>query len=260
MNATNDPKVRTTLDGAVFTITLTDEANRNALGAQLLTELAEAFDRVDDNDQIRVAVVSNEGRVFCAGADISEQLDGDAAGIGDLAELLGRIRRSSKPFVGRIGGHAVGGGMGLAAAMDISVATSDAMFGFTEVRVGVAPAIISVICLPKMRHADAAAVFLRGNRFDAAEAVRIGLINETVPPGGLDARIEEIVADLQVGGPAALAACKRVLADVPSMGFDEALRWTSELSATLFAGAEAQEGMAAFLEKRPPVWAPRLES
>jgi methylglutaconyl-CoA hydratase len=156
--------------------------------------------------------------------------------------------------VGRIAGHCIAGGMGLAAAMDISIALEDARFGFTEVRVGVAPAVISVVCLPKLRPADARSAFLRGNRFTAAEAARMGLINAAVPTDQLDAAVDAVVTDLLAGGPQAIAAAKRLLAEVPASPVDEAFRWTAELSARLFAGEEAAEGMRAFLEKRPAAW------
>lgn len=257
-------RVLTELDErGVFTITLADEERRNALGRDLVAEFVAAMRRADEDAAVRVVVVTNTGRVFCAGADLAERSapspggdGGDAGPETDPAELFARIRRSPKPYVGRIAGHAVAGGMGLAAAMDLSVAVRGARFGFTEVRVGVAPAMISVICLPKMRQADAADAFLRANRFDADEAVRLGLFNQAVDPDGLDAAVETIVADLLAGGPEALAATKSLLTRVPALDFDEAMRWTAELSARLFAGAEAAEGMAAFLERRRPVWAP----
>jgi methylglutaconyl-CoA hydratase len=206
-------------------------------------------------------VLTNQGRVFCAGADLKEQSSRKASSpAAALAEVFGRIVRSPKPFVGRIAGHAVAGGMGLAAALDISVALEDARFGFTEVRVGVAPAIISTICLPKMRKAEAADAFLRGNRFTGTEAARLGLINEAVAADQLDARVDAIVDDLLAGGPNALAATKQLLSRVPTMGFEAALEWTADLSAGLFASPEAAEGMTAYLQKRPPPWAPPDDS
>jgi methylglutaconyl-CoA hydratase len=150
--------------------------------------------------------------------------------------------------------------MGLAAAMDISVAVDTAKFGFTEVRVGVAPAMISVLCLPKLREADARAAFLRGNRFPAVEAARIGLINRAVPAEELDAAVDEIVVDLLAGGPNAIAASKRLLAEVPGMPVDEAFAWTQRFSAELFTSDEAKEGMGAFLEKRPAAWVPKHDA
>lgn len=248
-------KVVTTFDSGVLTITLADPDNRNALSNQLLTELMAAIDRAEHDVAVRVVVLTNEGPVFSAGADLKERSNEQSsdATVG-MATVFGRIIRSPKPFVGRISGHAVAGGVGLAASLDISIATEDAKFGFTEVRVGVAPAIISVICLPKMRRSEAAAAFLRGNRFLAPEAAELGLINEAVSADQLDSRVQEVVDDLLLGAPGALAAAKQLLTTVPSMEFDAALGWAAELSATIFESAEGREGIAAYLEKRPADW------
>jgi methylglutaconyl-CoA hydratase len=138
--------------------------------------------------------------------------------------------------------------------MDISIAIEEAKFGFTEVRIGVAPAMISVLCLPKMRPAEASEAFLRGNRFSASEAARMGLINSAVPEDEIDSVVQEIVSDIKAGGPEAIAAAKQLALKVPYMQIDEAFAWTSELSANLFKSEEAQEGMRAYLDKRPPSW------
>ena len=250
--------VETELSDGVLTVTLADEANRNALGARLVGELVDALDDADADPAVRVVVLTNRGRVFCAGADLSERASEDApAAIRSPQALFGRFARSPKPYVGRIAGHCVAGGMGLAAAMDISIAAEDPKFGFTEVRVGVAPAVISVVCLPKLRPADARAAFLRGSRFPAAEAARMGLVNAAVPADRLDDEVDAVVTDLLAGGPGAIAAAKRLLAEVPGTPVDEAFRWTGELSAQLFATEEAKEGMRAFLEKRPAAWTRR---
>ena len=249
--------VETSLEEGVMTVTLADVDNRNALSARLTVELVDALDAADADPGVRVVVLTNAGRVFCAGADLSERSSGDAPSrVVSPLELFGRFRNSPKPYVGRIAGHCVAGGMGLAAAMDISVATDEAKFGFTEVRIGVAPAMISVICLPKMRPADANEAFLRGSRFPAARAAELGLINRAVPAADLDSAVDEVVSDLLMGGPQALAATKQLTSRVPHMTADEAFEWTARLSADLFAGDEAAEGMAAFLEKRSPPWLP----
>lgn len=251
--------VRSDTRGGVCTVTLADEANRNALGARLLTELAEALDAAEADDEVRVIVLTNEGRAFCAGANLSERSSSRATPAAPSAtrspvDLFGRFARSPKPYVGRIAGHCVAGGMGLAAAMDVTIAADDARFGFTEVRVGVAPAVISVVCLPKMRVADARAAFLRGNRFSADEAVRLGLINAAVPRDRLDAEVDAVISDLLAGSPAAIAASKRLLAKVPEMPMEDGYAWTSKLSAELFTTEDAREGMTAFLEKRAAAW------
>jgi methylglutaconyl-CoA hydratase len=246
----------------VLTVTLADEANRNALSTRLLGELSDVLDAADADPEVRVVVLTNRGRVFCAGADLSERSAGIPGAGGDdrpaavrrPEDLFGRFGQSPKPYVGRIAGHCVAGGMGLAAAMDISFAADYAKFGFTEVRVGVAPAVISVVCLPKMRPADARAAFLRGTRFPAADAARMGLINAAVPADRLDDEVAGAVDDLLAGGPGALAASKRLLAEVPGMPVAEAFSWTGALSAELFAGDEARAGIRAYLEKRPAPW------
>jgi methylglutaconyl-CoA hydratase len=248
--------VESALGRGVLTVTLNDEARRNALSSDLLVELVDILDAADADDAVRVVVLTNAGSVFCAGANLSEQSSAAGGRTVDMAAVFARFRRSPKPYVGRIAGHCVAGGMGLAAAMDISVAVDSAKFGFTEVRVGVAPAMISVLCLPKLREADARAAFLRGNRFPAAEAARIGLINAAVPAEELDAEVDAIVADLLAGGPNAIAASKRLLAEVPGMAVDEAFAWTQQFSAELFTSDEAKEGMGAYLAKRPAPWVP----
>jgi methylglutaconyl-CoA hydratase len=247
--------VETTFAHGVMTITLADQEHRNALGAQLSRELVAALDIADNDAEVRVVVLTNAGSVFCAGANLSERSSSEpTTGNIDPRTLFARFHHSPKPYVGRIAGHCVAGGMGLAAAMDISVAVDDAKFGFTEVRVGVAPAMISVLCLPKMREADARAAFLRGNRFPASEAVRMGLITASVPADQLDAEIDSIVSDLLAGEPGAIAASKELINTVPTLSEDQAFAWTAELSARLFATDAAREGMTAFLEKRTASW------
>ena len=245
----------------VVTVTLADEENRNALSAALVAELVEALDAVDADPDVRVVVLTNRGRVFCAGADLSERSGGGDRDKGlsprpvDPAALFSRFRQSPKMYVGRIAGHCVAGGMGLAAAMDLTVADAGAKFGFTEVRRGVAPAMISVLCLPKMRPAEAAEAMLLGNRMTGSDAARLGLVNRAVPADQVDAAVDSFVTDLLAGGPEALAATKELLTRVPTMSIDEAFVWTAEMSGDLFRTDEAREGMQAFLEKRPPNWA-----
>ena len=219
-----------------------------------------AFEAAEADDDVRVIVLTNEGSAFCAGADLSERSSSSTdarAAMASPVPLFGRFARSPKPYVGRIAGHCVAGGMGLAAAMDVSVAVEDATFGFTEVRIGVAPAVISVVCLPKLRTADARAAFLRGRRFSAVEAAEMGLINAAVPADRLDVEVDVVVDDLLAAAPGALAAAKRLLAEVPGLPTDEAFARTSQLSAELFTTDEAREGMTAFLEKRSPSFSRR---
>lgn len=251
-----DPVKRTSA-GGVMTVTLADVENRNALGVALIEGLRDALAAANADPAIRALVVTNEGSTFCAGANLKERASAKskAAKSGGFETLLYEIQASPTPVIGRIAGHVVGGGNGLAAALDISIAAEDVKFGFTEVRLGVAPAIISVVCLPKMRHGEAMEAFLRGNRFPASRAAELGLINRAVPAAELDAAVDEVLADLRKGGPNALGFAKRLVYEVPGMGQKEAFQWATRLSGELFAGDEAAEGMAAFLGKRKAAWA-----
>jgi len=254
--------VRVKTESGIMTATLVDVENRNALGSALLSGLLDAITQANSDPSIRALVVTNEGSTFCAGANLKERsgavkTQGDAKiGFDDLLEA---IQQSPTPIIGRIAGHVVGGGNGLAAALDISIADEDVKFGFTEVRLGVIPAIISVVCLPKMRSGEAMEAFLRGNRFPARKAAELGLINRAVPAAELDAAVEEVLADLRKGGPTALGLAKRLIYEVPAMEQKEAFQYTTRLSGKLFAGEEAKEGMAAFLGRRKASWAEENE-
>ena len=251
------PAVRVETSSGVMTVTLADVENRNALGAELLNGLHAAITEANASDAIRAVVVTNEGNTFCAGANLKERsaaADGAAPAVG-FEELLLAIQSSPTPILGRIDGHVVGGGNGLAAALDIAIANEEVKFGFTEVRLGVIPAIISVVCLPKMRPGEAMEAFLRGNRFPAARAAELGLIARAVPAAELDAAIDEVLADLRKGGPSALGAAKQLVYEVPRMDPAQAMTEMGKRSAALFSGDEAKEGMAAFLGKRPAAWA-----
>ncbi len=255
---TDDQAVRYAVGGGVATLTMDQPHNRNAMTPALLGGLADGLDAALADDAVGVVVLTNTGPAFCAGADLSGGGKQRAPRRKEpgLADILADIQDSPKPVVARIAGHCVGGGIGLAAACDISLAEDGARFAFTEVRVGVAPAIISVVCLPKLRRADALELFLSGERISAARAAEVGLITRAVPAGGLDAEVAAVVARLLAGGPSALAAAKRLVYTIPGMERKAAFARTTELSQSLFASAEAAEGMAAFREKRRPSWAP----
>jgi methylglutaconyl-CoA hydratase len=250
-------EVRVDVADGIQTVTLADVENRNALGAVVLNGLHDAITAANADPSIRAVVVTNEGTTFCAGANLKER-SGAAAGAAPklgFDELIAEIQTSPTPIVGKIRGHVVGGGNGVVAALDIAIAQDDVKFGFTEVRLGVAPAIISVVCLPKMRRGDAMEALLRGNRFPATRAAELGLIQRAVPAGELDAAVDEVLADLRLGGPEALAAAKRLVYDVPGMEPKDAFAYTSDLSARLFRSGEAAAGMKAFLAREKPPWA-----
>lgn len=247
---------RCEIAGGVATITLDSPANHNALSAELLDSLGDQLVMVGSDGSVRVVVLTHTGPTFCAGADLA------ATGTPprfDLVEVLRLIEEMPKPVVGRIAGRCLGGGVGLASVCDISIATTEAQFGFSEVRLGVAPAIISVVCLGKMSRADAAELFLTGERIDAHRAASVGLINRVVEPNDLDRAMSALTEQLLLGGPGAMAAVKRLLITVPAMGRDDAYAWARSLSEDLFASAEAAAGIAAFRDRRPAPWVPPLQ-
>jgi len=250
-------EVRIESAGGILTVTLADVETRNALGAPVVNGLHDALVQAEADPGVRVVLVTNEGNTFCAGANLKEQ-SGAAAGAAPkvgLAELFRMIQRSPRPVVGKIRGHVLGGGNGLVAALDIAIAQEDVKFGFSEVRLGLAPAIISVVCLPKMRRGEAMEAFLRGNRFPATRAAELGLVTRAVPADALDAAVDEVVADLRQGGPNALGFCKRLVHEVPDMDPKEAFAWAADLSQSLFRSDEGAAGMRAFLKREKPPWA-----
>lgn len=246
--------VRYHISGAVATLTLDQPDNRNALTPALVDGLGDGLASAVKDESARVIVLTNTGPAFCAGADLKG--GGLAPARHDLPSILTAIQDSPKPIVARIAGHCMGGGVGLAAACDLSIAAPEVRFGFTEVRIGAAPAIISVVCLPKMRRGDALELFLTGERITAARATQVGLITAVAGAEGLDAATDMVVSKLLAGGPGALAAAKRLVFDVPGRMRADAFAATAAISRELFSSAEAAEGMTAFRERRSPSWVP----
>ena len=250
-----DELVHLDVDRGVATITLDSPHNRNALSAQLRTELAAHLTTALADDAVRVVVLTHAGTVFCSGMDLKEASGGNLAGA-EFPQILEAIWASPKPVVARLAGPARAGGLGLGAACDIALAADTVTFAFTEVRIGVVPAIISVTVLPRLLPRAANELFLTGDKFDAARAAEIGLINAAVPADRLDAEVERYTGMLALGAPNALAATKQMLrAPRPSSMADD-LAEMAELSARHFGSDEGREGMAAFLEKRSPSWVP----
>jgi methylglutaconyl-CoA hydratase len=242
------------IDGPVATITLNRPDARNALSSELVESLGSNLQRALTSAEVRVVILTNTGNTFCAGADLRSPSPVNSRH--NIVSILRAIVDAPKPIVGRIAGHCMGGGVGLAAACDISIAVEDVRLGFTEVRVGVAPAIISVVCLPKLRRGDALELFLTGDQFDAARAVDLGLLNRAVPSSDLDSHVAGIVESLLGGAPKAQQAAKELIRRVPEMHRDVAWRWASRRSAALFASEEATAGIAAFRERQPAPWTP----
>jgi methylglutaconyl-CoA hydratase len=232
---------------------------RNAFNAGLIAELAEAA-AVLAADPPRAVVIAGNGPSFSAGADLVWMR---SAKDRSWADNLADARATAAMFraldglpcavIGRVHGHALGGGVGLVAICDVVVAEAGTVFGFTEVRLGIAPAVISPFVVRKIGHSHARALFTTGERFDAARAERVGLVHVIVAADGLDGAVDAVVASVLSAGPGAITAAKR-LPELASAPLDEATETTAAVIADLRTSDEGQEGMAAFLEKRPPRW------
>jgi methylglutaconyl-CoA hydratase len=233
-------------DDAVLRVTIAKPERRNAFDAELIGELTDAFADVGD---ARVVVLAGDGPSFCAGADVEWQrasidltYDENVQDALRLYRMMETIDRCPTPVVARVQGYALGGGSGLVACADVAIAAPDAVFGFSEVKLGIIPAVISPFVLPRIgRHARR--YFLTGERFDAATALRIGLVHELAED--LDGAVDAVVAELLTSGPEATRAAKELVRDRPAP--EEAAR----VAARLRSGDEGQEGLRAFLEKRP---------
>ena len=249
--------VRTDQAAGIATITLDSPTNRNALSSGLLTELQAALAGALSDPGVRVIVLTGAGPAFCSGADLKESRTSPSAAPELFPEILQLIWDGPKPVVCRVNGSARAGGIGLIAACDIAIATESATFAFSEVRIGVTPAIIAVTCLRRMEPRAAAEYFLTGEAFGAPRAAEIGLLTRAVPETELDEQAGRYAGLLLRGAPGALAATKTVLREAGTLPVAEGLARMAGLSADRFASAEGQEGMAAFAERRDPSWAVR---
>jgi enoyl-CoA hydratase/carnithine racemase len=241
--------LRVERDGTVLRVTLAKPERRNAFDAALIADLTEAFADVGD---ARAVVLAGDGQSFCAGADVEWQRASIDLSYEENVEDAMRLFRMCDtidvcpaPVVARVHGYTLGGGSGLVACSDIAIATPDAVFGFSEVKLGIIPAVISPFVLPKIG-AHARRYFLTGERFDAATALRIGLVHEVAEDP--DTAVDAVVAELLTAGPEAVRAAKRLVRERPQ---DEQ---TAHVAAGLRSGDEGQEGLRAFLEKRPAGW------
>ncbi|HEX4789207.1 MAG TPA: enoyl-CoA hydratase family protein [Actinospica sp.] len=246
--------VRRNQERGVATLTLDSPANRNALSSKLVAELAEGLEWAAAEPAVRAVVLTHTGSVFCAGADLTEATSGDpASGPRHLVRLMRSIIELPKPVLARVDGHARAGGLGLIGACDLAVAGPAATFAFTEVKLGLAAAVISLPLLPRLDPRGASAWFLTGATFDAREAQRIGLITRAVDD--VEAGAEEFLAALRAASPQGLAETKRLVTAEVLRSFGAQTEAMVGTSTRLFASPDAQEGMRAFLERRPPSWA-----
>jgi enoyl-CoA hydratase len=247
--------VRYEVGGDVATITLDSPHNRNALSAQLVAELSARLAEAGADPAARAVVLTHTGRVFCAGADLK------AAGAGSLDDtgtaimaLLKAITELPKPVIARIAGHVRAGGLGIVGACDLAVATEGASFAFTEARIGLAPAMISLTTLDIMDPRQAARYYLTGETFGPAVAVQLGLITVAAPDGEIGSVTDGLLAQIRETSPQGAAETKKLLTAARRDRLETRGKEMAALSARLFASDEAQEGIHAFLERRDPAW------
>ncbi|MFE3719319.1 enoyl-CoA hydratase family protein [Streptomyces cyaneofuscatus] len=239
----------TSRERGIATLTLDSPANRNALSAQLVAELRDSLTACAADDTVRAVVLAHTGSTFCAGADLKAPPDPEA-----FVGLMRDIVALPKPVVARVDGHVRAGGLGLLAACDIAVAGEASSFALTESRLGLAPAVISLTLLPRVDRTAANRYYLTGERFDAAEAARIGLVTVAAGEVDLDKALEPVLDGLRRASPQGLAASKELVTATVLRSFDQYAEDLIARSAALFASDEAREGMTAFLERRDPAW------
>ncbi len=237
-------------------ITLNRPENRNALSAGLVTELYDHLATAQSNPDARSIVITGVGPAFCAGADLKSPPGSTIEGRQSVpyADVLTRILESPKPVIAAVNGAAFAGGLGLVGAADIVITNEAAVFSFSEVRIGVIPAVISVVCLRKLGVHHGMRLFITGDRFDGNDAVRYGLAHRAVPAAELTAAVQAEVEAIALGGPNAVAESKKLVRAIPEMSVAKGFEVASEWSARLFRSEEGVEGITAFREKRKPSW------
>lgn len=254
------------MDGRTARVTLARPAVRNAFNEVLIAELLAVLDAIEATNEsgggARVVVLTGEGTAFCAGADLSwmgkmrdYSFEENLADSLELAKLMRRIYEFPLPTIAAVNGATIGGGNGLVAACDIAVAADSAVFSLSEVKIGLVPACIGPYVIKRIGERAARELFLTGERISAARAMDEGLVNDVTTLDALGTRVDEFVSLLLSSGPAALGVSKELIRSLPGMDLDEAGRYTAEMIAKLRITDEAQEGMAAFFEKRKPRWA-----
>ncbi len=235
----------------VATLTLDSPHNRNALSRQLVGELYDGLGRAEDDADVKVVLVRAEGRTFCSGADLSEAAgEGMEKAAGVLVDLQRRIVTLAKPVVTRVHGNVRAGGIGIVAASDIAISAADATYAFTEVRLGLTPAAISLTVVPRMTDRSVALTFLGGEVFDGTAAAATGLVTEALPEDELDARVAEVCASLAKGNPQGLRETKQLVGRHLVQRIDEQGADLAALSARLFGSDEAKQAMLEFLNRK----------
>jgi methylglutaconyl-CoA hydratase len=260
----SEPVLRFEREGARARVVLTRPEVRNAFNAELIARLGDAFVTLGADPAVRVVVLQGDGKTFCGGADVNWMRA--ALGLGEddnvrdaeaMSDMFRAIDRCPKPVIARVHGAALGGGAGLCAVADAVVAEETTVFGFTETKLGIIPAVISPFVLAKIGVSHARRLFLTGERFSAGRAAAIGLVHEVVRAGELDAAVDAIARELESAGPSAVAAAKALIPAVGAASYDQTRAITARAIAKQRAGAEGQEGLQAFLERRGAAWTAR---
>jgi methylglutaconyl-CoA hydratase len=258
---TTTKRVELSFEGPVARIWLNRPEVRNAFDGAMVEELRRTLLDLRGFESARAIVIAGRGASFCAGADVSwmkamagYSRDENLREAQAMADLFWAVYESPKPIIARVHGAALGGGCGLVAACDIAVASEDSQFGFTEVRLGLLPAVISPYVLAKIGSGAARELFLTGERFDATRAREIGLVHHVVPAADLDAAVAARAIEIAKAGPSAVAAAKQLIRDIARDQIEAVQRTTVERIADIRVSDEGQEGMRAFLEKRKPTW------
>jgi methylglutaconyl-CoA hydratase len=256
-------------NGAIARVTLSRPERHNAFDASLIAELRMTFAELDKESAtaLRTVILAGDGSTFCAGADINWMraamaldVEGNEQDAMAMAEMFETIDTCPVPVIARVQGAALGGGMGLCAVSDLVIAESGARFGFTETRLGILPAVISPFVIAKIGESHARALFPGGKRFDALRAQRIGLVHEVVEgETALDLAVDAAIADILAAGPTAVRAAKAIVREVRGLGHGSTKWHTARVIARQRTSAEAQEGFAAFSDKRRPAWAPERD-
>lgn len=245
----------------VVTVALNRPDVHNAMNETLMNELTQCFQQLSRDATVRVVILTGNGKSFCSGADLNwmksmvrfskEQNQKDSRLLLDMYES---IYSCTKPVIGRVNGPAFGGGLGLLAVCDITVTIPDIKFGFSEVKLGIIPAVISTFVAPRMKPADMRRLFITGERFDSTVAQNIGLIDLIVPPDKLDDAVNSSVEQLRSSGPIAIIEIKHLIDSLRMMDVKKYKEYTIEKISELRVSPEGQEGITAFLEKRTPNW------
>ena len=248
-------------DGSILRITLNRPDVRNAIDEEVIQSLSSAATAAADDRSLRAIVLAGHGKAFCAGADVGWMAKAIAysrqenlSDAEDLARLMERLDTLPVPVIGRVQGSALGGGVGLAAVCDIVVAAENAVFGLTEVKLGILPAVVAPYVLRKVGVSAARELFLTGVRFSAARAKEVGLVHEVVPADVLDAAVSKRIAEVLTASPAGIARAKALIREIAGAQPDHVIGVTTNAIAAQRVSEEGQEGLRAFLEKRKPSW------